>query len=81
VGAASEAFLEVRFSDILLDKLRGCKVDDDDVEGLEAAEVTVEVAEAELAMGHRLGFCGKLATGMCFEEEACAAAGAHISSP
>jgi hypothetical protein len=56
VGAASEAFLEVRFSDILLDKLRGCKVDDDDVEGLEAAEVTVEVAEAELAMGHRLGF-------------------------
>lgn len=64
MGAASEAFLEVRLLvDILLDKLRGCKVDDDDVEGFaafeaaeaaEAAEVTVEVAE--LAKGHRLGF-------------------------
>lgn len=63
MGAASEAFLEVRLLvDILLDKLRGCKVDDD-VEGFaafeaaeaaEAAEVTVEVAE--LAKGHRLGF-------------------------
>ena len=64
MGAASEAFLEVRLLvDILLDKLRGCKVDDD-VKGFaafeaaeaafEAAEVTVEVAE--LAKGHRLGF-------------------------
>lgn len=60
---ASEAFLEVRFSDILLDKLRGCKVDDDVGGVAEAvgaataasAEVTVEVAEAE-ARGHLLGF-------------------------
>jgi len=57
--------LEVRLLvDILLDKLRGCKVDDDVEGALEAAEaaaaasaeVTVEVAEAVEAKGHLLGF-------------------------
>ena len=88
--AASLTFLELRLPmelDIRLDKFRGCRLETAEATEFEA-ELSPEVTVEEAARGHRLGFCGKLATGMClFEAEAAVAAaeveacGAHISSP